>query len=98
MVSELANPGLKEWAVVVRALRDGRQIIDLRKGGRFSAPWYPRGGPPLPRARLALLALRELRAPAATCRPCRARCARREQRRSERPLIEAVAASSERES
>ena len=31
--TELANPGLKEWAVVVRALRDGRQIIDLRKGG-----------------------------------------------------------------
>ncbi len=33
MVTDLANPGLKEWAVVVRALRDGRQIIDLRKGG-----------------------------------------------------------------
>ena len=31
--AELVNPGLKEWAVVVRALRDGRQIIDLRKGG-----------------------------------------------------------------
>ena len=29
----LANPGLKEWAVVIRALRDGLQIIDLRKGG-----------------------------------------------------------------
>ena len=31
--TDLANPGLKEWAVIVRALRDGRQIIDLRKGG-----------------------------------------------------------------
>lgn len=30
---ELANPALKEWAVVVRALRDGLQIVDLRKGG-----------------------------------------------------------------
>ena len=31
--ADLANPALKEWAVVNRALRDGRQIIDLRKGG-----------------------------------------------------------------
>lgn len=29
----LANPALKEWAAVVRALRDGIQIVDLRKGG-----------------------------------------------------------------
>ena len=29
----LLNPALKEWAVAVTALRDGRQIIDLRKGG-----------------------------------------------------------------
>ena len=33
MDDELANPALKEWAVVNRALRAGRQIIDLRKGG-----------------------------------------------------------------
>jgi hypothetical protein len=33
MDTYLANPGLKEWAVVIRALRDGLQIIDLRKGG-----------------------------------------------------------------
>ena len=30
---QLDNPALKEWAVIVRALRDGLQIIDLRKGG-----------------------------------------------------------------
>ena len=33
MEDVLLNPGLKEWAVAVTALRDGRQIIDLRKGG-----------------------------------------------------------------
>ncbi len=31
--ADLANPALKEWAVVNRVLRHGRQIIDLRKGG-----------------------------------------------------------------
>jgi hypothetical protein len=32
-VPDLANPALKEWAAVNRALVEGRQIIDLRKGG-----------------------------------------------------------------
>ena len=33
VTTDLANPALKEWAAVNRALLEGRQIIDLRKGG-----------------------------------------------------------------
>ena len=33
VTTDLANPALKEWAAVNRALLEGRQVIDLRKGG-----------------------------------------------------------------
>ena len=33
VTADIENPALKEWAAVNRALLDGRQIIDLRKGG-----------------------------------------------------------------
>ncbi len=33
VTSDLENPALKEWAAVNRALLEGRQVIDLRKGG-----------------------------------------------------------------
>ena len=33
LTADIENPALKEWAAVNRALLEGRQIIDLRKGG-----------------------------------------------------------------
>lgn len=33
LTTDIENPALKEWAAVNRALLDGRQVIDLRKGG-----------------------------------------------------------------
>ncbi|MEX2229563.1 MAG: DUF1802 family protein [Dehalococcoidia bacterium] len=33
MSGQLPNPALKEWAAIWRAVVDGRQILDLRKGG-----------------------------------------------------------------
>ena len=57
VTTDLANPALKEWAAVNRALLEGRQIIDLRKGG------IREEGHRFPHPRAALLALRQLRAP-----------------------------------
>ena len=33
LTADIENPALKEWAAVNRALLEGRQVIDLRKGG-----------------------------------------------------------------
>ncbi len=33
LTADIENPALKEWAAVNRALLEGRQIVDLRKGG-----------------------------------------------------------------
>ncbi len=33
LTADIENPALKEWAAVNLALLDGRQVIDLRKGG-----------------------------------------------------------------